>query len=118
MIYIFFNNKTKNYTPEMNYGNGHTLAFKQGWFLFDESTQSTKVSFWRVDGATMMIDGNPYPIKPEMTFKHPIKAELAFLRLKILEMESSSFNFFMPKTYESVKNRYNELRQNHPEYLL
>jgi hypothetical protein len=118
MIYIFFNNKTQNYKPEINYGNGHNLAFKKGWFLFDEEKQSGKVSFWKVDGANMQIDGDPYQIKPEYTFKHPIKAEIAFLRLKLVEMKASSFDFFMPTTYNKIQNRFNELRENHPEYVL
>ena len=117
MIYLFFNNKTQNYKPEINYGDGHNLAFKKGWFLFDEEKQH-RVSFWKVDGTTMMIDGDPYIIKQEYVYKHPIKAEIAFLRLKIIEMKNSSFDFFMPITYAATMNRFNELKENHPEYVL
>ena len=118
MIYLFYNNKTHNVSPETGYGNGHTMAFKKGWFMLDESKNDIKVSYWKVDGATMMIDSDPYPIKQEYTFKHPIKAEIALMRLKMIDMKASSFDFFMPKTFEKIQNRYNELREKHPEYVL
>ena len=118
MIYLFFNNKTHNVTPETGYGNGHTMAFKKGWFILDEEKDNSKRTFWKIDGNNMIIDGDNYQIKPEYTFKHPIKAEIAFLRLKMIEMKNSSFDFFMPKTFEKYQSRYNELRGNHPEYVL
>lgn len=118
MIYLFYNNKTFNFSPEIDYGGGSTLAFKKGWFMFDETKEQGKVSFWKVDGATMMIDSDPYPIRSEYTFKHPIKAELVFLRLKLNDLKNSSFDFFLPKTYVKLQKRYDELRENHPEYVL
>lgn len=117
MIFLFFSNKTYNVSPETGYGGGHTMAFKKGWFMFDEDNAG-EVSHWKVDGVNMIVDGENYQIKPEYTFKHPIKAELAFLRLKMLEMKNSSFDFFMPRAFEKIQNRYNELREKHPEYVL
>lgn len=118
MIYLLFNNKTQNFKPEIDYGDGHNMAFKKGWFMLDEDKQTGKISFWKVDGATMMIDGDPYTIRQEYVFKHPIRAELVYLRLKIGEMKNSSFDFFMPLTFAKIQARYDELRENHPEYLL
>lgn len=118
MIYLFFNNKTQNYSPEIDYGGGQTLSFKKGWFIFDESKEQGQVSFYMVDGTTMVIDSDPYIIRPEYTFKNPIRAELIFLKLKLCEMKNSSFDFFMPLTFSTTQKRFDELKEKHPEYVL
>ena len=118
MIYLFFNNKTHNFSPEINYGGGGTLAFKKGWFIFDETKEQGKVSFWKVDGTTMIIDSDPYTIRSEYTFKNPIRAELVFLRLKLGELKNSSFDFFLPKTYADFQKRFDDLKEKYPEYVL
>lgn len=121
MIYLFFNNKTQTFKPEITYGDGYNLTFKKGWFMFDENKQNSipgKLSFYKLDGKTIIIDGEPYTIHKEYTFKNPIRAEIVFLGLKLNEMKNSSFDFFLPQTFTTTQKRYDELIENHPEYVI
>ena len=118
MIYILYDDRTRNFAPEIEYGNGVTMPFKVGYVLFDEDAETKEgTSFWvNSDLEKIQINGDHYAIHHK--FKNPIKAEIVFLRLKITEFEKAGFNFFLPKTYNSFLNKLKKLAEKYPEYII
>jgi hypothetical protein len=115
MIYILFDNATKKYVSEIN-NQKNKMNFKNGWFLFDQEKTNSNVQI--INSNFIMIDDGMYEIRREFVFKHPLKAEICYLKLKINEMKKSTFDFFMPHSFEKIKQRLIFLETNHPEYLL
>lgn len=118
MLYILYDSKTYNYTPEIDYGNGFTLSFKKGLFLFDENKNKTRNSYYSDYYGRVIISDEYYDTKKNLIFNNPIKAEIVFLQMKIDEMKKCSFDFFMPISYKKLVDRYHELKEKYPEYVL
>ena len=117
MFYILYSDKTIDYTPEINnYTGDVTIPFKKGYFLFDPNKQPD-YTCW-VLRETIVYESTSYIINKKLMFDNIIRAEINFLILKIEESIKSSFDFFMPKTFCKYINRFNELKDKYPEYVL
>lgn len=114
MYYILYNNNTKNLRPEIDYGDGIMMPFKIGYILFDANTNHD----YRFTNDSYIIDGIKHSLKKENIFHSKTLAEIRFLQLKLSELKASSFDFFMPKSFKTFQDRYDELIVNHPEYVL
>lgn len=115
MIYIIYNPKIYNISPEIDYGGGITMQFKKGYFLFDENDTSS--SFY-TSGEMIYIDGDDFSIDKNLIFNNKVRAEIRFLQLKLIEMKESSFDFFLPKTFSKHLNRFESLMTDYPEWTI
>lgn len=116
MIYILYSERTHNRTPEINYGGGITIPVRKGAFIFDEE-KNDDIYYYKSE-KTLYINAEEYSINTKLTFNNPVRAEIVFLKLKIEESKASSFDFFFPKSFKNLVDRYNELKEKYPEYVL
>jgi len=117
MYYILYSEEEQNCIPEINnYSGDLTMSFKKGFFLFDPKKYED-YTCW-VLHSTIVIEGRSYVLNKDRIFKNLIDAEIIFLKLKIEESISSSFDFFMPKSFNKFVERYNELKEIYPEKFI
>lgn len=116
MIYILYSAKTYNHAPEINYGGGVTIPVRKGYFLFNE--EHTTEYYFHGPNSTIFINDEQCHIQKRYSFTNPIKAEILYLKLKIEESKQSSFDFFFPTSFSKYVIRFNELKEEFPEYVL
>jgi len=112
MHYILYDERTYNTLPEIEYGAGFTLSFKKGHFLYIDSGKA------RVSFSTVIVSGNKFHIDESLVFKNSIRAEIVFLKLKIEELQQSSYDFFCPLSFQKYVDKFNELTKKYPEYTI
>ena len=117
MIYILYDSKTYSFKPEIEYGNGQRFSFTNVFFLFDESKKYVDIES-SICGLTVTINGYDYYITKDLSFNNPKKAEIAFLRLKIKELQHNSFEFILPDTFQKFVARYKKLKIEFPESVI
>lgn len=114
MHYILYNQSTKNLKPEIDYGNGITMPFKIGYILLDANTNHN----YNFTNDSYIIDGIKHSLNKENIYNNGILAEIRFLQLKLKELKESSFDYFMPLSFKTFQDRYDELIEQYPEYTL
>lgn len=114
MFYILKSSKSKNLKPEIPYDLGN-ISLPIGSFIFDTTEKEFSYNI-RIDH--IIIDGEHHTINNRLIFKDPIKAKLIFLKIKIDEMQASSFSFYMPDTFKKIKDEFRELSEKYPEFLI
>ncbi len=114
MYYIVYNNTTKNLKPEIDYGNGITMPFKIGYILLDTNLTND----YTLTTDFCVLNGVKYNLTNNQIFHNKNLAEIRYLQLQLIELKKSSFDFFMPKTFKSYQDRYNELTNLYPEYII
>ena len=90
MFYILKSSKSKNLKPEIPYDLGN-ISLPIGSFIFDTTE---KEFFYNIRNDLLIFDGEHHTINNRLIFNDPIKAKLIFLKIKIDEMQASSFSFF------------------------
>ena len=114
MFYILKSSKSKNLKPEIPYDLGN-ISLPIGSFIFDTTEKEFSYNI-RID--RIIIDGEHHTINNRLIFNDPIKAKLIFLKIKIDEMQASSFSFYMPDTFKKIKDEFRELSEKYPEFLI
>jgi uncharacterized protein YsxB (DUF464 family) len=89
------------------------MQFKRGYFIFD--TNHTTESYWEQNDK-LQISGINYKIYKKMNNK--IKAEAYFLQLKIDELKHNGFSFFMPQSFKKYTDRFKQIQNDYPEYIV
>ena len=114
MFYILKSSKSKNLKPEIPYDLGN-ISLPIGSFIFDTTE---KEFFYNIRNDLLIFDGEHHTINNRLIFNDPIKAKLIFLKIKIDEMQASSFSFYMPDTFKKIIDEFRELSEKYPEFLI
>ncbi len=114
MFYILKSSKSKNLKPEIPYNLGN-ISLPIGSFIFDTTE---KEFFYNIRNDLLIFDGEHHTINNRLIFNDPIKAKLIFLKIKIDEMQASSFSFYMPDTFKKIIDEFRELSEKYPEFLI
>lgn len=117
MFYILTSQDTYSIKPENGYGNGTTIQFRKGLFIFN-TEKTDDIFLVNNDTHQIEIAGEKFSFKDNLVFTNITKAEIYFIKLKIDEMDRNGFNYFMPKSYQNYINRFKELVSEYPEYSI
>ena len=114
MFYILKSSKSKNLKPEIPYDLGN-ISLPIGSFIFDTTENEM---LYNIRNDLLIFNGEYYTINNRLIFNDPIKAKLIFLKIKIDEMQTSSFSFYMPNTFKKITDEFRELAEKYPEFLI
>ena len=119
MVYILNDESTYNVLPENKYysNSGNTMAFKRGLFLFDTNNKS-KNFYVNSDMHQVEFDGLRFNYTDDKVFGSYEQANIVFHKLKLIEMKTNGYNYFMNKSYSLWLAKSEKLIDEFPEYSI